>query len=193
MSESNYRRSVMAAFRDGWNGQLNTIEIADAMFSAIRRGFEQAWQEGAKSCGILPEERTTEETAKLNLLIGDNFQYVGRLAEWIFEHSKANGYKFNEVTSRAGLWVNRYQEVVNVAKTMACQDKKIRWDLGNTERHCRTCLKLNGRVHRASVWASHNIAPRMITNRLACHGYQCDCRFTPTDQPATKGRFPNLP
>lgn len=194
MSETTYRRSIMAAFRGGWNGQLNTLDIADAMFSAIRRGFEQAWQEGAKSCGVLPDERTQAETDKLNLMIGENFQYVGRVAEWIFEHSKANGYKFGDVTGRAGLWINRYQEVVNVAKTMACADSKYRWQIGKVKtEHCRTCLKLNGRVARSSAWASHDCYPRMTNGKLACGGFNCGCGFVETDAPVTKGRWPNLP
>jgi hypothetical protein len=163
------------------------------MYSAIRRGFEQAFAEGSKTCGVLPNERTKEEQDRLNLLIGDNNAYVASLVSWLYEHRQSEGYKFSDILPRAELWINRYEEVRAIAQSLACQDKKLRWQLDSPKESCRTCIKLNGRVHRASVWAAHNIAPRMVTSRLKCGGYRCLCRWVETDQPATKGRFPNLP
>ena len=192
MSQSSFKQQIMSTFRGGWNGNLNTLEIADSLFSNIRRGFEQAWQEGSRDCGVLPDERTQAETDKLNLLIGDNFQYVGALADWLFEHSKAKGVKFADVVYRADLWINRYTEVVGIAKTMACGIKKLVWRLGNAE-HCRSCLKLSGRVARSSTWNEREVYPRMVNGKLKCRGYRCACFFQETDQPATRGRWPNLP
>lgn len=192
-SLDNFQASVRAAARGLWTSQTTTLDFADQMYSAIRRGFTQAWAEGSESCGILTGERTQEETKQLGLMIGDNFQYVAGLADWIFQHSKANGGDWNAVVNRMTLWVNRYLEVKNVAMTMACQNKKLRWTIDGAKEHCRSCLKLNGRVHRASVWAAHNLAPRMLTHSLKCGGYNCKCFWVETDAPATRGRFPNLP
>lgn len=192
-SLSAFRKSVLAVSRGIWQGKLDLLSGADALFSAINRGYNQAWIDGAKSCGIKPDERTQEETDELNRLIGDNSQYVGRYVEWIQEHNKASGSSWEMIKSRAELWVNRYNEVLAKAQTMACQNKKLRWQLGKCKEHCRSCLKLNGRVHRASLWAEKNIYPRATTGILACNGYRCCCEFVETDEPATKGRFPKLP
>lgn len=191
-SLSTFRTSIRAAVRGIFSGSIDALSGADAIFSAIRRGFTQAWYEGAKQAGILPDELTPDELKKLGEMIGDNNQYVGRFVDWI-NQIKANGGTVQSVFDRAEMWINRYEEVKATAQSMAAGDKKLRWILGNTERHCRSCLKLNGRVHRASLWASKNIHPRMTDGRLACNGYRCDCRFMETDEPATKGRFPNLP
>lgn len=192
MSQQAFLASLRAAARGLWQGKTTPLEAADGFFSAIRRGFDQAWTEGALSASVNPDERTQAEQDKLNLLIGDNFQYVGRLADWIYQNSKPNGGKWGDVDSRLELWVNRYQEVKAQAQTMANADQKLKWVIDGGE-HCRTCLKLNGRVARASVWAANNIAPRMVTDRLVCGGYRCKCTFVPTTEKATRGRFPNLP
>ena len=192
MSQANFKRQIMSAFRGSWNGNLNTLSFADAMYSSIRRGFNQAWNEGSSFCSIAENERTQAETDKLNLLIGDNFQYVSALADWLFEHSKAKGVKFADVVYRADLWINRYTEVVGIAKTMACSDSKYRWQIDGGE-HCRSCLKLNGRVARGSAWSSRGIAPRCTSGILRCGGFNCKCSFIPTDQKVTRGRWPNLP
>lgn len=192
MSLSNFKSSLTASARGLWSGQLDSLSFADSIFSTLRRGYIQAWYEGAKQCGVLPDELSEEETAQLNLMIGDANQYVGGLADYIFNHSKVQGISFEDIKPRLFLWVNRYEEVKARATSMACGDKKLKWVIDGGE-HCRTCLKLNGRVHRASQWAKFGISPRMVTDRLACGGFRCKCQFIETNEKATRGRFPNLP
>lgn len=192
MSQSTFADSIKSASRALWQGKFTPLDFADAFYSAIRRGFEQAWQEGAADCGIALDERTKEEQDKLNLIIGDNFQYVGQLADWIYQNRKGIG-SWDSITNRLGLWANRYQEIKAQAQAMACADKKLVWRIDGAKEHCRSCLKLNGRVARASAWNDRGIYPRMIDERLKCNGYNCSCFFEQTDDKVTKGRWPNLP
>jgi hypothetical protein len=173
-----------------WAGQFTTLDFADAMFSAMRRGFEQAWREGALECGILPGERSDEEQKELDRMLGDNLTYVPQFGDYIFANSKANGGSIGPILNRAELWVNRYNEVKAKAQLMACKDAKYRWQYGPTE-HCKSCLRLNGRVYRASVWAKYGIQPQ--SHNLACKGYRCQCQFILTKDPVTKGRPPKIP
>ncbi len=192
MSLETFQASVLASCRGLWNGNLDNLGFADAMFSAIRRGYEQAWAEGAKECGIKADERTPEETAQLGRMIGDNFQYVANFGQWIFEHNQASGTKFETIKGRAKVWVNRYNEVKSQAQVMACANQKLRWQIDGGE-HCRSCLKLNGRVARASAWNERDCYPRMTNQKLKCGGFSCKCSLVPTDDKATRGRWPNLP
>lgn len=193
-SLDNFQASIRAACRGLFLSELTTLDFADAFYSALRRGFTQAWYDGMKECGLQADEITQEETKQLGLMIGDNFQYVAGLADWIYQHSKANGGSWESVASRSKAWINRYEEVKNVAMSLACKNRKLVWRLGvvKTE-HCRSCIKLSGRIHRASVWATHNVYPRATNGTLKCGGFHCGCGFVETDQPATRGRFPNLP
>ncbi len=194
MSSKAYAASVKASFRGLYSANLSTLDFADAMYSAIRRGFESAFAEGQRDCGLLPDERSPEEQAKLNELIGDNNQYVGALATWLFDHSKANGFKFADVEYRAQLWINRYEEVKAIATMMTCKNRKYQWRLGTVKHeHCRSCLKLSGRVARAQTWADRGVTPRATNGTLKCGGYNCACGLHETDLPVTRGRWPNLP
>lgn len=190
---SRFTSAIRASFRGLWRGEFTTIMFAEDMFTVIKRGFELAWREGAEEAGIMPNERTQEEQDKLDLMVGQNFQYVGTLAQWIFANRKDAGGAWATVEGRTGVWISRYDEVKNLARLMSGENIKQVWRIGNTEKSCRTCLKLAGRVHRKSVWLAHNIAPQMITDLLECGGWRCDCRLEDTDEPMTRGRFPNLP
>ena len=135
MSQATFKSAILANFRSLWSSQVTTLDFADSMYSSIRRGFNQAWIEGALACNVKANERTDEEQKRLDLLIGDNFQYVGRLADWIFEHSKDNGYKFSDITYRADEWIARYTYVQTIGREMACENLKELWTYGPTE-HC---------------------------------------------------------
>lgn len=59
--------------------------------------------------------------------------------------------------------------------------------------NCNTCLRLNGRVMRASRWKDLDVWPRDTRpGKLKCHGYRCQCELNETPLPATPGRLPRL-
>lgn len=180
---------MRAAARGIWQADLDPLAGADAIYSAIRRGFEQAFTEGAAEYGIKAGERTEAESKRLNELIGENYQYVARFVQWIYEHSKANGFRFATIESRLSEWVNRYEYVKTVGREMANADRKEIWQYGIAE-HCCDCLRLHGRVYRNSQWARYGLEPH--SPNLACGGYHCKCTRKPTDLPITKGKPPAL-
>jgi len=160
------------------------------MDRAISIAYEQAWREGAATCGIKPAERTDNEQQQLNELIAENRQYIFGFGENIEENSKANGGKLGPHLARGQLWINKYNEVKSIAQQMACADIKLKWVWSPQREHCSDCQKLNGRVYRASIWQKYNIHPQ--SQNLQCHGYRCGCSFIMTDEKVTPGRPPNI-
>lgn len=188
-SLSNFSASIRAVGRALWRGDLDIFDFLNAMQSAISRGYEQAWREGAASCGISPEERTAEESIALTEFIQTANTYAFRLGEFI-EENQENSWSI--IDSRLSIWINRYSEVQNKAKVMACADKKLEWVVGDTE-HCSTCLYLDGRVMRASRWAELDVFPRDTRpGKLECRGFKCQCNLVETSKRATSGRLPRI-
>jgi hypothetical protein len=189
----NFGLGIRAAVRGLWRGEFTTFGFLDAMTSAVGRGYERAWREGAKTCNILPEDRTPEEQTRLDEFILTAQSHMLNFANAIEAGSKANGGKLGPLITRSKLWQNRYEEVKAAAQQVSCQDAKTRWVLGPTE-HCSTCSKLAGRVYRNSIWRKYDIRPRDTRpGRLACRGFNCQCSLVPTDEPVTPGRPPNVP
>jgi hypothetical protein len=181
---------IRAAGRILWRGEGAIGEFIDTIDSAVRRGYERAWQEGAAACKVLPADRTLEERNTLDgFIMTAQLHYMG-LADFLMDNSRANGGKWGSVLPRLAIWTNRYAEVRETAQQMSCGDTKTQWVLGPTE-HCRDCLRLSDRIYRNSIWAKYNIRPQMRS--LACGGWRCQCRLVPTDEPVTPGRPPNIP
>lgn len=193
-NRSAFGREIRGAVRGYWTGVLDGVSFFESFLLTIERGFTSAWYEGAAQCGILPEELTIDEVKALRFKIAQQTAYINRFADAIEVGSKENKGKLTPLLQRAQLWVNRYNDVMNEAQVMACKDQKLRWDLGATEQHCRTCYALNGKVKRASFWKTLGVRPQNAPNLLLeCEGWRCDCSFNPTDEPLSRGAMPSLP
>ncbi len=185
---ADFRRSIRAAVRSLWKSIITRSEFVRVMRITLNRGFEQAWREGAKSVGILPGERTVEEKiAKLRIQIISQTAIPG-FARFIFENQRGIS-PLSKSLRRAELWINRYNEVKNLAIQMSAADQKLIWQVGPTE-HCVDCVRLNGKVKRASQWLAAGIKPQ--DSRLNCGGFRCKCTTTKTDKPLSKGPLPKL-
>ena len=192
---SEYRANVRAAVRGLWTDALDFNSFVNNMNLAIDRGFQQAWAQGAKQCGIKhPVESTVAEIAKLNDLISRDVGMVSQFGAAIQRGSKENGGLLKVQMSRADLWVNRYSEVVQAAKVASCGDRKMIWRIDPGKDNCRSCLALNGKVKRNSFWQETGILPQVPgASYLVCNGYRCGCSLNTTTADISRGRMPNLP
>ena len=168
-----YGRSLRANFRALWTGSIDYSQFFDAMASTIQRRLTQAGYEGAGEAGILPAELSPGEKLAIQNTIVVEMSYVDKLGTAIEAGSKKRGGKLGSHLSRVPMWVNRYEELRMRIRTMAAADMKVMWVLGPTEKHCRTCPRLNGKVKRNSYWLRTGILPRVAgAPYLECAGFR---------------------
>lgn len=186
--KAGYAASLRSIARGYFDGQLTFFDSVAAMDGSIARHYTQAYREGFASEGILADEISVEEKATLQGLINNEKQYVIKFFEWITENKETITYQ--QIFDRLKMWENRYDMVKAKAILLASGNKKKKWVLGATEKHCDDCSNLAGRIYRANIWEKYNIMPK--SPQLACFGGYCDCRLEDTDEPATRGRPPKL-
>lgn len=189
-SAANYHNVIRSAVRGLWLGALDYDQFFQAMESAIRLGIPRAWYEGAKECGVQPSELTPEERLGIEQAVYEQYNYIVGFADAIEAGSKANGGKLAPLLSRAEMWIGRYNQTKEKAKSMACADRKAMWVYGDTIQHCEDCSRVVGRTYRLSTWDRYGWIPG--SNELACGGWRCKCSRVPTDAPCTPGRPPKL-
>jgi hypothetical protein len=160
-SAGEYRGAIRRAVLGLWSGVLDYYQFWDMMDSAIRIHITRAFYEGAAQCNIAPSELTPAERQKIKEFIIYEGQWIDGFAAAIEQGSKANGGKLAPLHSRAEIWIGRWEGVKSAAMAMACADKKLEWVLGATEKHCSSCLKLAGKIKRASYWYEQGILPRV--------------------------------
>jgi hypothetical protein len=199
-SLGDFAAAIRASVRGLWAGATDEFLFVDGMISALRRGLTQAWHEGAQSCGIQPDEMTQQEKDALSKFINEQTLHVSGFGRAVAEvrdiraqSPRDPAARLDPLLSRAELWIRRYGEAVTLSKAMACGDKKMKWILGEAE-HCSSCIKLNGKVKRASFWAERGILPQVAgAEYLECKGFNCACQLVETTDRLSRGPLPGLP
>lgn len=189
-SERNFRQGIRAAVRGLWYGHLPLFGFIQSMNATITWGFRMAFQDGARQVGILPGDLTETEKGQLEMVITNEQAYISGFGQAILDHKRKGG-KIGNMFKRADMWANRYSGIRSWAMSLVGADKKLVWIVDITKEHCRTCLRLQGRVYRASIWQKYGVYPRH--RALECKGYRCGCSFRPTTDPVTPGRPPSIP
>ncbi len=191
MSEVQFRKSLREAVRGLFTGVLDVGEFDNAMEKTISRNLKQAWKEGALECGIGEDEYSYEEQKALGDFLVKQYEFIPDFTVAIIDNKKSDSPDLDKLFRRTDLWVNRYLEVQNQAKIMACKDQKLVWRINargkGCKEHCSSCMRLNGKVKRASYWNKIGIRPQ--SNSLECGGWRCCCALEVTSEPLSKGRL----
>jgi len=188
--------SLRGPVRGFWAGKFTRQQFVAGMEDALDRGLELAWREGIAVFGfdeseLAPQDRSELELEVIGLIGGP---HIDNLAERVWNNRKETGGKLTPLLDQvARVWGNRYDELVEKAKSIAGADQKAMWTLGIAE-HCKSCLKLAGKVKRFSTWRELGILPRVAgAPYLECRGYQCKCTLKPTTRRLSPGPLPKLP
>jgi len=185
-----YAYDIRNCIRAFWSGEWDWFDFYSNMMQAIEAGLTHAYYKGAEEVGVDPETLTPEERFALKNEIQRNFMYLEGFADTIDKNLKAKGGKLTSLLERGKLWSNRYNQVMQIAKQNANNDPRLEWVFGDTIKHCDDCLRLNGKVFRASVWKASGIQPGI--DRLACGGFKCRCTLRETEKALTPGVPPAL-
>src|SRR3990172_9709708 len=182
LSLSSFEATLRSLIRQLWNGEIDEQNFQFSMQAAIADGYDRAWRAGESKCGIAPEDRTGEEDRLKRTMTAEAMDRIRDLAIFVLQHTQS---PLSTILNRADIWTNGYNRMMEQAQALACGDQKFRWELGDTEKHCKSCLRYNGKVHRGSTWHAAGALPQ--SHSLECGGFLCDCRLVPTDAPASSG------
>lgn len=184
-----YRMLLRENARALWSGDWEFFGFYEGMMSTITRGFNQAWAEGISKYNLKMDDLTVEERTRLSQEISHETMHIEGVADYIDSNSKANGGKLSTCMQRIEQWVAAYTRIKQLATAIAAKDKPLEWQYGDTV-HCYDCLRLNGRVYRASIWVKYGLLPKSWN--LECHGIHCQCKLVSTNKPLSRGRPPQL-
>lgn len=179
-----FSRMLRRAVLNFWRGDTNEFEFIDAMMSAIDEQYRRAWREGMRANGLDPVFDNQPQWDKaLNQRINQEHNYILDFGAAILK-AREEGAPIDALYARADLWIQRYNEVVDLAKITTGGDKKYIWLWGATEEHCTQCAWLQGVVAFGSVWKASGWVPK--GSNLECGGFNCECGVYETDLPITK-------
>lgn len=188
MSLNTYRAGLRSIARGLRSGAIDGTQFNSEMRNIINRRLTQAFEQGAAECDIKPDEFTQAEFLAIGQAIQEELTHVSDFGAAIRAgRDEPIASLFNRIDS----WANRFDDIKNLGKVMACKDKKLMWKLGATEKHCSTCPRLDGKVKRASQWKASGVRPQNPPNpNLQCGGWRCQCTLITTNKAVSRGPLP---
>jgi hypothetical protein len=156
--------------------------------------LRDAFDLGAADMGITPEDYTKQDTTLRDEIIAEEQSHINDLLKYLDGLANNPDAKLSDADYRLDLWKARFDDVRGRAKIILGKDAPMIWVVNPEKEHCKSCLKLNGIVKRASFWQSHGVLPQSPPNPyLDCKGFACGCQILPTDKKISRGRLPSLP
>jgi hypothetical protein len=178
-------RSVYVGLLDG--------EFIDIMANLVQGQITQAYEQSWVDDGNFLPMPSFMQTAANNAILGQ-YNYIDQLFRDIVD-ARVDNLPLDKLLYRAQLWAKRYEEAYNNGKLLIALEMggKLKWVLGATERHCKSCAKLDGTVDYANEWLRSGVQPQNAPNNyLQCQGWNCDCKLIPTEERRTYGGLAKL-
>lgn len=167
-------------------GRVDRRRFPILMRSIIRRQSLKAYRDGLIDGGVADGALDDDDNAAWASLYADASNYVRDFWKSLFDGA---GISDAQAAQRPEMWWNKsLQPFYTAGRASADKNGAYEWVLGNTEVHCPHCLMLNGQVHRLRDYVKSGWLPQ--ADKLACGGFQCDCKLVKSDQKA-RGRFPS--
>ena len=174
-------------YPDWWTGKRFSrpavIWVAGVTAEGTRDGAQRMLfgRPGQWGTGMIPKSCIQEIKTKRG--VADAIDYLDPL----LDAAQDGSLPVDQVSTRAEMWVNKtLTGFYNAGRISADKNGYYMWKLGKTEQHCPDCARLNGQVHRFKEWYVRGWIPQ--SDKLACHGYRCDCRLDKAQGPGN-GRF----
>lgn len=153
----------------------------NAMRRAIIEKFPDAFYRGYGEVGGEDTEDEDERwlTEKANAELG----YVDDLFASLKLIRDGGEFDADAIADdRAEGYANTLDAVYAEGKLRGARNAMLTWRLGETEKHCASCSRLNGKRYSAKKWVAMGVKPREPgSEKLDCHGYNCDCRWETDD------------
>ena len=142
--------------------------------NAFNDAFDLGWIDGEQE---MPVDDNANEW--LGAQMTAEFGFVDTVFQSAKELKKEEGFNALEwASARADGYTGTIEAIYNAGKLFASKNQMLTWHLGQTEKHCDTCAKLDGGSHRASWYVARNYIPRKPGAAMKCGGYYCDCSLT---------------
>lgn len=188
-TEGAFNRHLWDAALGFYRGDIDAFAFIDAFISNIGEQLTRAWNEGARSVDVSPEDMDDRDAEHLQAIIDNEYEHVLGLAEAI-EAARMDGITLDQFRvrfrARIDLWSNRYNEVVSEARVWFGGKARLEWVRGPTSDGCDECIALNGIVAWATEWDQSLVRPQHAPNDLiSCGGWHCLCELTPTTRRRT--------
>jgi hypothetical protein len=185
---ADFARRFASFIKVGRAQRFNSGVMRTAFRDELYQAGVKAYDDGLRAGGADPADATAIDLANRRRKVAEWLGLQNRYITDFVQEVSADNIERPDVSLRASMWVNKsLRSIYYVGLKDAAGEKKFRWQVGHTLKHCQTCALLNGQVHKLKDWLASGYTPGCTC--LECKGFQCDCGFVQTEE-RVRGRLP---
>lgn len=155
----------------------------------VNRFIELAFLDGLKDGGVDETELDAEDRALVDSLKAAQSAFVTDFLNTVYGTGLSDAMAAGKPEQ---WWSGSIYPSYIAGLQSAAASAMFLWTLGATEKHCRSCLVLNGQVHRLKDFVNNGFYPKSDT--LVCGaGKHCDCSLSPAPGSKANGRLRAVP
>jgi hypothetical protein len=180
-TQAAYERQMRALFNDLANQDIEAQEAETAIREATRAAMLQAARDALLELGVDFDRMPRALRDQIEAALTDDENYIKDVVRMYYSETPPTPEQTNE---KPRLWFNMSVYPAFLAGLAyrggsGETGQRARWRLGRTEKHCRTCLSLDGQVQPVAEYIKAGLVPR--SPNLECKGFNCDCRLELTN------------
>jgi hypothetical protein len=165
------------------NNVISKAVLRPALRLALLEAGADALRDGLADGGAPMPQLDDEARQALSVWRAEQSPFISKFVKELFD----TPFTFDALQRRAEMWVNKsVNPIYYRGLELANRNQRFMWVVNPVKEHCKTCLKLNGQIHRMKDYRRTGLLPQ--SSKLICGGYRCGCALLPTDQPA-RGRL----
>jgi HK97 family phage portal protein len=183
--ETEFDTVMEAARHDETTRRQASSKVRSLLNQFVRRAFVDGLVDGGIEDAALNDD---DRQIIADLLAGQSTN-VSNFLNTLF---KGDGISDDQAVYKATQWwgLSVYPAYLSGLERAAA-DSMFEYRLGKTEKHCKSCLALDGQKHRYSEFKAANCLPK--SRSLICGpGGLCDCDLVPS-KGRSKGRLDTVP
>lgn len=157
-------------------GNLTRTRFGTITRAMLRSYARKAYSDGLKDGGIDEPVLTSDDEQALSDYLATQSVYVTDLGKALFKDETVTN---EQADAKPVMWWNKsVYPAYSLGLLQADENGLYVWNTGRTEKHCNSCLAMNGQKHRLKDYHKRKILPK--SDVLDCTGMFCDCGITRT-------------
>ncbi len=171
------------------SSEKNRKQVGGKLRYFVNQFVDRAFMDGLIDGGIEDAVMTDEDRSVATQFKSAASTFLTTFLDTLY---KGEGISDDQAVYKATQWWNGTIYPAYLAGLeRAAADSMFTWVLGKTEKHCNSCIALDGQRHRLSEFKAAGLLPK--ANKLICgRGNLCDCDIV-IGKGRAKGRLDTVP
>jgi len=184
-TKGDFKQAFMQIVEAIQDGTIPATSAEMALRGQLQQAGERVWLDGLTDGGVAAPEIDNDATRAISAWRAQQNGFIQSFVAKLLDKNTTP----TQAAAKADMWVNKSLNNLYHAALGAADNAQLwMWVVDPIKEHCKTCLRMNGQVHRMKEYLKTGVVPQ--SSALECGGYQCGCKLVKATGAQARGKIP---